>query len=78
VLGIILGGGIGTRLYSLMKKRAKPAVPLGANYKLAETGRLAKRLAETGNEDELQMVGRHVRGWWAAEDVGLVGVASGF
>ena len=53
MLGIILGGGIGTRLYPLMKKRAKQAVPLGANYKLAEIGRLAKRLAETGNEDGL-------------------------
>ncbi|KAG2583224.1 hypothetical protein PVAP13_6KG154700 [Panicum virgatum] len=29
VLGIILGGGAGTRLYPLTKKRAKPAVPLG-------------------------------------------------
>jgi hypothetical protein len=28
VLGIILGGGAGTRLYPLTKKRAKPAVPL--------------------------------------------------
>jgi ADP-glucose pyrophosphorylase len=34
VLGIILGGGAGTRLYLLTKKRAKPAVPLGANYRL--------------------------------------------
>jgi glucose-1-phosphate adenylyltransferase len=36
VLGIILGGGAGTRLYPLTKKRAKPAVPLGANYKLID------------------------------------------
>lgn len=28
VLSIILGGGAGTRLYPLTKKRAKPAVPL--------------------------------------------------
>jgi hypothetical protein len=28
VLGVILGGGAGTRLYPLTKKRAKPAVPL--------------------------------------------------
>ncbi|CAI9757172.1 unnamed protein product [Fraxinus pennsylvanica] len=33
VLGVILGGGAGTRLYPLTKKRAKPAVPLGANYR---------------------------------------------
>jgi len=36
VLGIILGGGAGTRLYPLTKKRAKPAVPLGANFRLID------------------------------------------
>ncbi len=36
MLGIILGGGAGTRLYPLTKKRAKPAVPLGANYRLID------------------------------------------
>ncbi|KAH7439336.1 hypothetical protein KP509_04G056800 [Ceratopteris richardii] len=36
VLSIILGGGAGTRLYPLTKKRAKPAVPLGANYRLID------------------------------------------
>lgn len=36
VLGIILGGGAGTRLYPLTKTRAKPAVPLGANYRLID------------------------------------------
>lgn len=36
VLGIILGGGAGTRLYPLTKKRAKPAVPLGGNYRLID------------------------------------------
>lgn len=35
-MGIILGGGAGTRLYPLTKKRAKPAVPLGANYRLID------------------------------------------
>ncbi|AQK93544.1 Glucose-1-phosphate adenylyltransferase small subunit chloroplastic [Zea mays] len=34
VLGIILGGGAGTRLYLLTKKHAKLAVPLGVNYRL--------------------------------------------
>ena len=36
MLGIILGGGAGSRLYPLTKKRAKPAVPLGANYRLID------------------------------------------
>ncbi|CAL5414511.1 unnamed protein product [Camellia sinensis] len=36
VLGIILGGGAGTRLYPLTKKRTKLAVPLGANYHLID------------------------------------------
>jgi hypothetical protein len=36
VLGIILGGGAGSRLYPLTKSRAKPAVPLGANYRLID------------------------------------------
>ncbi|KAM5576207.1 hypothetical protein ABKV19_007200 [Rosa sericea] len=36
VLGIILGGGAGTRLYPLTKKRTKPVVPLGVNYKLID------------------------------------------
>ncbi|KAI8013531.1 hypothetical protein LOK49_LG05G00550 [Camellia lanceoleosa] len=36
VLGIILGGGAGARLYPLTKERAKPTVPLGANYHLID------------------------------------------
>jgi len=36
VLGIILGGGAGTRLFPLTMKRAKPAVPIGANYRLID------------------------------------------
>lgn len=36
MLGVILGGGAGTRLYPLTKTRAKPAVPLGANYRLID------------------------------------------
>ena len=36
VLGIILGGGAGSRLFPLTKKRAKPAVPLGGNYRLID------------------------------------------
>ncbi len=36
VLAIILGGGAGTRLYPLTKKRAKPAVPLAGKYRLID------------------------------------------
>ena len=36
VVAIILGGGTGTRLYPLTKLRAKPAVPLGAKYRLID------------------------------------------
>lgn len=36
VLSFVLGGGRGTRLYPLTKYRSKPAVPLGANYRLID------------------------------------------
>ncbi|WP_026100826.1 glucose-1-phosphate adenylyltransferase [Synechococcus sp. PCC 7336] len=36
VLSIILGGGRGTRLYPLTKRRAKPAVPLAGKYRLID------------------------------------------
>jgi glucose-1-phosphate adenylyltransferase len=36
VLGIILGGGQGTRLHPLTLERAKPAVPLGGKYRLVD------------------------------------------
>jgi glucose-1-phosphate adenylyltransferase len=36
VLAIILGGGRGTRLYPLTKRRAKPAVPLAGKYRLID------------------------------------------
>jgi glucose-1-phosphate adenylyltransferase len=35
-LGIIMGGGAGTRLFPLTKERAKPAVPLGGKYRLVD------------------------------------------
>jgi glucose-1-phosphate adenylyltransferase len=36
VLGLILGGGRGTRLYPLTEKRAKPAVPIAGKYRLID------------------------------------------
>ena len=36
VLAIILGGGRGTRLYPLTKKRSEPAVPLAGKYRLID------------------------------------------
>lgn len=36
VLGLILGGGQGTRLYPLTSQRAKPAVPLAGKYRLID------------------------------------------
>jgi glucose-1-phosphate adenylyltransferase len=36
VIGIILGGGQGQRLYPLTKMRSKPAVPLGGKYRLID------------------------------------------
>lgn len=36
ILGVILGGGVGTRLYPLTKQRAKPAVPIAGQYRLID------------------------------------------
>jgi len=36
ILAVIMGGGQGTRLYPLTKLRSKPAVPLGAKYRLID------------------------------------------
>ena len=36
VLGIVMGGGRGTRLFPLTKMRAKPAVPIAAKYRLID------------------------------------------
>jgi len=35
-LGVIMGGGVGTRLWPLTKLRAKPAVPLAGYYRLID------------------------------------------
>jgi glucose-1-phosphate adenylyltransferase len=35
-LAIIMGGGVGTRLFPLTKERAKPAVPLAGKYRLVD------------------------------------------
>ena len=36
LLAVILGGGVGTRLFPLTKERSKPAVPLGGKYRLVD------------------------------------------
>jgi glucose-1-phosphate adenylyltransferase len=36
VLSVILGGGVGTRLFPLTKERSKPAVPLAGKYRLVD------------------------------------------
>jgi glucose-1-phosphate adenylyltransferase len=36
VLAVILGGGVGTRLFPLTHQRSKPAVPLGGKYRLVD------------------------------------------
>lgn len=36
VLGIVLGGGQGSRLYPLTKHRSKPAVPIAGKYRLVD------------------------------------------
>jgi len=36
VLAVILGGGVGTRLYPLTKQRSKPAVPIAGKYRLID------------------------------------------
>jgi glucose-1-phosphate adenylyltransferase len=36
VLGVVLAGGEGKRLYPLTRDRAKPAVPFGGNYRLVD------------------------------------------
>lgn len=36
VLGLIMGGGRGTRLYPLVRERSKPAVPLAGKYRLID------------------------------------------
>jgi len=36
VIGVIMGGGAGTRLQPLTRDRAKPAVPIGGKYRLVD------------------------------------------
>src|SRR5688572_1004992 len=36
VVAVVLGGGRGTRLFPLTQFRSKPAVPIGASYRLAD------------------------------------------
>ncbi len=36
ILGVVMGGGRGTRLWPLTKLRSKPAVPIGGKYRLVD------------------------------------------
>ena len=36
VLGVIMGGGEGRRLFPLTKERSKPAVPIAGKYRLVD------------------------------------------
>ncbi len=36
MIGLILGGGVGSRLYPLTEQRSKPAVPIGGKYRLID------------------------------------------
>ncbi|MGH9858038.1 MAG: sugar phosphate nucleotidyltransferase, partial [Acidobacteriota bacterium] len=36
ILAVILGGGVGKRLYPLTKERSKPAVPIAGKYRLID------------------------------------------
>ncbi len=36
ILAVILGGGVGSRLYPLTKQRSKPAVPIAGKYRLID------------------------------------------
>ena len=36
VLGVIMGGGRGSRLHPLTKMRSKPAVPIAGKYRLID------------------------------------------
>ncbi|HCS50793.1 MAG TPA: hypothetical protein DIW81_04250, partial [Planctomycetaceae bacterium] len=36
IIGLVLGGGKGSRLFPLTAQRSKPAVPLAAKYRLID------------------------------------------
>ena len=36
MISLILGGGVGSRLYPLTEQRSKPAVPIGGKYRLID------------------------------------------
>ena len=71
VLGIVLAGGKGTRLFPLTKERAKPAVPFGGIYRIIDV-----TLSNCLNSDLRRVfvltqykalsLNRHVRRGWSS------------
>jgi len=73
VLGIILAGGRGERLYPLTQERAKPAVPIGGKYRLIDF--VLSNFANSGIESiyvltqfKAQSLIRHLEEGWRLSD----------
>ncbi|MFC0314258.1 glucose-1-phosphate adenylyltransferase [Gordonia phosphorivorans] len=72
VLGIVLAGGEGKRLYPLTKDRAKPAVPFGSSYRLIDF--VLSNLVNAGYERicvltqyKSHSLDRHIsQTWWSS------------
>ena len=69
VLGIILAGGVGQRLYPLTRDRAKPAVPFGGIYRiidftLSNSVNSGLRRLYILTQYKQQSLSRHIRQGW--------------
>ncbi|MDP2601673.1 MAG: glucose-1-phosphate adenylyltransferase [Deltaproteobacteria bacterium] len=73
ILGIVLAGGKGERLYPLTQERAKPAVPIGGKYRLIDF--VLSNFANSGIESiyvltqfKAQSLMRHLEEAWRVSD----------